>query len=227
VAVGLSPLGVAIDQDRALALVANSGSNTVTAIDLTVLLPGAVTTKTPTPTTIAVSGAPTAIAIDPNRAIAVVTVLQNSGSTVATAGLDVISLASKPPTRSASASVGSLTASLTGIVYDPAPRTALFYATSTQQNAIYAFNPDTGSTQTIRVGINPYSLVYNYQTGGILTINSTSATSSIIDSQTFKTRDTLGISSQSQFASAMDNVTNTVVMVDQNNNRVIMLAMPK
>jgi DNA-binding beta-propeller fold protein YncE len=227
VPVGLSPLGVAIDQDRALALIANSGSNTVSSIDLTVLLPGAVTTKTPSPTTIAASGAPTAIAIDPNRAIAVVTVLLNSGSTVATAGLDVISLASKPPARSTSASVSSLTASLTGIVYDPAPTTALFYATSTQQNAIYAFNPDSSVTQTIRVGINPYSLAYNFQTGTILTVNSTSATSSVIDSQTFKTRETLGISSQSQFAVAMDNLTNTVVMVDQNNNRVILLAMPK
>ena len=227
VPVGLSPLGVAIDQDRALALIANSGSNTVSSIDLTVLLPGAVTVKTPSPTTIAASGSPTAIAIDPNRAIAVVTVLQNSGSTVATAGLDVISLSSKPPARSTSSSVGSLTASLTGIVYDPAPTTAVFYATSTQQNAIYVFNPDAGSTQTIRVGINPYSLAYNYQTGTIMTVNSTSATSSVIDSQTFKTRQTLGISSQSQFAAAMDNVTNTVVMVDQNNNRVILLAMPK
>lgn len=227
VPVGLSPLGVAIDQDRALALVANSGSNTVTAIDLTVLLPGAVTTKTPTPTTIAASGAPSAIAIDPNRAIAVVTVLQNSGSTTATAGLDVINLASNPPTRSTSASVGSLTASLTGIVYDQAVSPALFYVTSTQQNAIYAYNPDSGATQTIRVGINPYSLVYNYQTGAILTINSTSDTSSLIDSQTFKTRQTLGISSLSQFAAAMDNVTNTVAMVDQNNNRVILLGMPK
>lgn len=227
VPVGLSPLGVAIDQDRALALVANSGSNTVTSIDLTVLLPTAVTTKVPTPTTIAVSGAPTAIAIDPNRAIAVVTLLQNSGSTTATAGLDVISLASTPPVRSSSASVGSLTASLTGIVNDPAPTTDVFYATSTQQNAIYSFNPNTGSTQLIRVGINPYSLVYNFQTGGILTINSTSNTSSVIDAQTFKTRGTLGISSHSQFAAAMDNLTNTVVMVDQNNNRVILLGMPK
>jgi DNA-binding beta-propeller fold protein YncE len=227
VPVGLAPLGVAIDQDRGVALIANSGSNTLTTIDLTVLLPGAVTTKTPSPTTVAVTGAPYAIAIDPNRAIAVVTVLQNSGSTVATAGLDVINLSTHPPTRSSSASVSSLTANLTGIVYDQAVSPALFYATSTQQNAIYAFNPDSGSTQTIRVGINPYSLAYNYQTGTILTVNSTSATSSVIDSQTFKTRETLGISSQSQFAVAMDNVSNTVVMVDQNNNRVILLAMPK
>lgn len=227
VPVGLSPLGVAIDQDRALALIANSGSNTITSIDLTVLLPGAVTTKTPAPTTVAASGAPYAIAIDPNRAIAVITVLQNSGSTVATAGLDVINLSSQPPIRSTSASVSSLTASLTGIAYDQAVSPALFYATSTQQNAIYAFNPDSGSTLTIRVGINPYSLAYNYQTGTILTVNSTSGTSSVVDSQTFKTRQTLSISSQSQFAVAMDNLTNTVVMVDQNNNRVIVLAMPK
>jgi len=40
VLVGLAPRGVAIDQDRALALVANFGSNTLSSIDLTVLLPG-------------------------------------------------------------------------------------------------------------------------------------------------------------------------------------------
>ena len=137
VPVGLAPLGVAIDQDRALAFVANSGSNTLTSIDLTVLLPGAVTTTSPVPTTIAVSGAPTAIAVDPNRAIAVVTLLTNSGTTVATAGLDVINLAANPPIRSTSASVSSLSAALTGIVYDPAVSPALFYATSTQQNAVF------------------------------------------------------------------------------------------
>jgi len=104
---------------------------------------------------------------------------------------------------------------------------ALFYVTSTQQNAVYAFNPDSGSTQQIRVGINPFSIAYNYQTGAMLTLNSTSNTSSVIDSQNFKTRETLGISSQSQFAAAMDNLTNTAVIVDQNNNRVLFLAMPK
>ncbi len=227
VTVGLSPLGVAIDQDRALALVANNGSNTLSAIDLTVLLKGAVTTTTPEATTIALSGPPTAIAIDPNRGIAVVTNLQNSGTTSVSGGLDVVNLASTPPIKISTASVSSLTASLTGIVYDPAPSTALFYTTSTQQNAIFSFNPDTGGIQTIRVGINPYSLGYNYQTGTLLTINSTSNTTSVVDTQNFKTRQTLGISSLSQFAIDVDNVTNTAVIVDQNNNRVVFLAMPK
>jgi hypothetical protein len=227
VTVGLSPLGVAIDQDRALAIVANNGSNTLSLIDLTVLLPGAVTTTTPEATTVALSGPPTAIAVDPNRAVAVVTNLQNSGTTSVTGGLDVVSLSAVPPSKISTASVSSLTASLTGIVYDPAPSTALFYATSTQQNAIFSFNPDTGGTQTIRVGINPYSLGYNYQTGTLLTLNSTSNTTSVVDTQNFKTRQTLGISSLSQFAIDVDNITNIAVIADQNNNRVVFLAMPK
>jgi hypothetical protein len=189
-----------------------------------------VTTTVPTATTIAVTGSPIAIAVDPNRAIAVVTLLQNSGSTVAIAGIDVINLSSNPPIRSTSSSISSLSASLTGIVYDPVPvnsTSALFYATSTQQNAVYAFNPTTGQTSQIRVGINPFGLGYNYQTGTIVTINSTSNTSSVIDSQNFKTRATLGISSQSQFPVAVDNFSNTAIIVDQNNNRVLFLALPK
>jgi len=234
VAVGLSPLGVAIDQDHALALVANAGSNTLSSIDLTVLLPSDTGTNTghvlatPAATTVALSGPPTAIAVDPNRAIAVVTSLQNSGTTSVSGGLDVVDLAVNPPIKSSTASVSSLSASITGIAYDPAATpAALFYATSTQQNAIYSFNPDTGGVGTIRVGINPYSVGYNYQTGTMLTINSTSNSSSVVDSQTLKTRQTLGISSLSQFAIAVDNVTNTAVIVDQNNNRVVFLALPK
>jgi len=233
VTVGIAPVGVAIDQDRALALVANSGSNTLSSIDLTVLLPTAVTTTAPAATTIGLSGPPTAIAVDPNRAIAVVTNIQNSGTTSVSGGLDVVNLATTPPSRSSTSSVSSLTANPTGIVYDPGnPNTSpvvvgLFYATSTQQNAVYAFNPDTGTSQTIRVGVNPYSVGFNYQTGTLLSINSTSNTSSVIDSQNFKTRQTLGISSLSQFAVAVDNFTNTAVIADQNNNRVVFLALPK
>src|SRR5208282_5559684 len=193
VTVGLAPLGVAIDQDRALALVANSGSNTLSSIDLTVLLPGAVTTTTPMATTVALSGPPTAIAISPDQALAAVTNLQNTGTSSASAGIDVVTLSGSVPVRSTTASIGSLTASLTGIVFDPAPAfnpapsDAVFYATSTQQNAVYVFDPSTGSTNTIRVGMNPYSLGYNYQTGTLLTINSTSSTSSIVDAQNLKT----------------------------------------
>jgi hypothetical protein len=229
--VGVSPTGVAIDQDRALALVANTGGNSLTDIDLTPLLlatPPATLTTVQVPT----SGPPTAIAVDPNRAIAVVTNIQNSGTTAVHGGLDVINIAAVPPTKSTAASINSLTANPTGIVYDPVPNPALFYAASTQQNAIYSFNPDTGSAFPIRVGVNPYSVAYNYQTGTLLTVNSTSNTSSVIDavnasSSVFATRETLGISSLSQFAVAIDNFTNTAVVADQNNNRILILPLPK
>jgi len=236
VTVGLSPLGVAIDQDRALALVSNNGSNTLSSIDLTVLAPsvtGGHTQTGPLATTVALSGPPTAIAVDPNRAAAVVTSLLNSGTTSVTGGLDVVNLATTPPLRSSTASVSSLPASLTGVVFDPGDpngvtgQTGIFYATSTQANSIFSFNPDTGGVQTIRVGINPFSVGYNYQTGTLLTINSTSNSSSVVDVQNFKMRQTLGISSLSQFAIAVDNLTNTAVIVDQNNNRVVFLNLPK
>lgn len=244
--VGVGPLGVTIDQDRALALVANNGSNTLSAVDLTCLLPSdpthsdgsnGHTQSAPSVTTIALSGPPTAVAVDPNGPTAVVTNLQNSGTTSATAGLDVVSLASAPPVKSSTASLSSLTASLTGLVFDPtlpyatnttsSSVTGIFYATSTQQNAVYTFNPQTGSTNTIRVGINPYSLGLNYQTGTLLTINSTSNTSTVLDSQNFKAVQNLGITSQSQFAIGVDNLANNAVIADQNNNRVVILALPK
>jgi DNA-binding beta-propeller fold protein YncE len=179
---------------------------------------------------VATSGPPKAIAIDPNRAVAVVTNTQNTGTSSVRGGLDVISLSTTPPSRSSTASINTLSANPTGIVYDPAVSPALFYASSTQQNAIYSFNPDSGTASQIRVGINPYSVAYNYQTGTLLSVNSTSNTTSVIDAvnaPVFSTRETLGISSQSQFAAAIDNFTNTAVLVDQNNNRVLILPLPK
>src|SRR5208282_137918 len=230
ICVGISPTGVAFDQDRALALVANTGGNSLSAIDLTVLFAPAPTTTTPPMQLIPTSGPPSPIALDLNPAVAVATNIQNAGTSSASGGLDVINLAAVPPSKTTTSSINSITANPTGIVNDPALSPSLFYATSTQANAIYVFDPDTGSTSTIRVGVNPYSIGYNYQTGTLLSINSTSNTSSVIDAvnaPVFATRQTLGISSQSQFAVAVDNFTNTAVVADQNNNRVLILPLPK
>jgi DNA-binding beta-propeller fold protein YncE len=76
------------------------------------------------------------------------------------------------------------------------------------------------------VGVNPTSLAYNYQSSTILTVNALSNTISIVDSQTFKTRATLGISGSSQFAAAIHPLTNLAVIADQANNRVLLLPLP-
>ena len=74
VIVGISPSGVTIDQDHAYALIANTGSSTISLIDLTALI--ATPVGTPVAVPIAVDAQPFAIAVDPNRAVAVVTALQ-------------------------------------------------------------------------------------------------------------------------------------------------------
>ncbi|MDP9147334.1 MAG: hypothetical protein M3N22_06715 [Acidobacteriota bacterium] len=227
VTVGSQPSGVAIDQETGIAVVANTGSNTVSTINLQPLLaspPAAAGVST-----VAVNQNPIAVAIDPdrgtnNRGLAVVTSLLLNGSSAPFGALDVIDIGATVPAKNSSASLSGIQATPTGAVFDPA--TANFYATSSQGNLITAFNPDNGATQAIKVGINPTSLAYNFQTGTILTVNALSNTISIVDAQTFRTRATLGIGGSSQFAAAIHPITNLAVIADQSNNRVILLPLP-
>jgi len=228
VTVGSTPNGVAIDQENGMALVANTGSNTVSAINLIPLL--SVPAGTVTASTISVNQNPIAVAIDPdrgtnNRGEAVVTSLLLSANGLPPSGeLDVVDLGVSPPTRNTSTTVPQIQSTPTGIVFDPS--TTLFYATSSQGNTVTAYNPDNGQIQNIPVGVNPTSLAYNYQSSTILTVNALSNTVSIVDSQTFKTRATLGISGSSQFAAAIHPLTNLAVIADQANNRVLLLPLP-
>jgi DNA-binding beta-propeller fold protein YncE len=113
-------------------------------------------------------------------------------------------------------------------VFDPTVSPALFYANSSGANLITSFNPDSGATSIVRVGVNPTSLALNPQTGGILSINSASQTISIIDtiSNPFKTRNTYGLGGSMQFGVAIDQFTNMAVIADQANNRVLIFPMP-
>jgi DNA-binding beta-propeller fold protein YncE len=234
--VGTSPSGVAIDQDNGAAVVANTGSNSVSVINLNPLFASTPAT-TLTAQLVSVGQQPMAVAIDPergtnNNGIAVVTtsaiVNTGSGSTTS-ASVDVIDLGTATPSRATTVSgLAFLTATPTGIVFDPGVSPSLFYITSSQGNSILAYNPDAGSASSTPVGINPTSLAYNFQTGAILTVNTLSNTLSIVDSLTspFKTTDTLGIGGSPQFAAAIHPRTNLAVITDQANNRVLLLPMP-
>jgi DNA-binding beta-propeller fold protein YncE len=232
--VGTAPSGVAIDQETNLTVVANTTSNTVSTIDLTPIAQdpsnSAKTIGTLAPLTVAVGQNPIAVAIDPDRGtsgrgLAVVTSLQLNGASSPFGALDAVDIGAATPIRSTFASISFLSATPTGVVFDPS--NSLFYAVSTQGNVITAFNPDTGQTQTIKVGINPNAIAYNFQTGTILTVNSLSNTVSVVDSQTFATKATLGIGATSKFAAAIQTFTNLAVIADQANNRVILFPLPK
>ena len=160
------------------------------------------------------------------------TCLQVSGASSPQGALDGVDIGAATPARSASATASFLSATPTGIVFDPSVVTGttnpgLFYAVSTQGNVITEFNPDSGQTQTIKVGINPNAIAHNFQTSTILTVNSFSNTISIVDSQTFATKATLGIGATSKFAAAIQTFTNLAVIADQANNRVILFPLPK
>jgi DNA-binding beta-propeller fold protein YncE len=243
---GTNPTGVAIDQYSGLAIVTNTGSNSISSIDLTSITSA---NTTPTVNTLGIDQQPLAVAIDPNRAacgsatatgigVAVITALQlGAGSSLG--ALDTVDISSAVPVQCTTVTPASVTATPTGIVFDPAGQAAgtsassapgttpgVFYATGSQGNVIYVFNPDTGTATPANVGINPTSLAVNYNTGTLLTVNSISNTVSVLDTQTLKTRATLGIGGSTQFAAAIHPLTNMAVITDQVNNRLIIMPLP-
>ena len=238
VTVGALPMGVAISDDTGTALIANSGSSTVSEIDLALLFPPpGSTTAAPTSltaTTIGVDQLPIAVAIDPdrgtnNRGLAVVTALQLISGGQAIGVLDAVDIGGAVPAKATTGAVGgNVISTPTGVVFDPSVSPRLFYATSSGGNVVSSFNPDTGGTSSVHVGINPTSLAMNPQTGGIITINFTGQTISIIDtiSNPFTTRRTYGLRGSAQFGIAVDQFTNLAVLADQANNRVLIFPVP-
>jgi DNA-binding beta-propeller fold protein YncE len=178
------------------------------------------------------------VAIDPDRGtnfqgIAVVGALSLSNGSAATGSLAVVDIGLATPALSTTISSGFVNAVPTGIVFDPIATTntanpGLFYANSSGTNTISSFNPDTSSTGSIDVGINPTSLAINPQTGAILTSNGASNTVSIVDtlSAALQTVQTAGLPGSPEFAVAIDQFTNLAVIVDQANQRVLLYPMP-
>jgi len=232
VTVGSSPTGVAIDDGTGATLVANTGDNTVSELNLA-LLTGSSPATSLTALAIAIDTSPIAVAIDPDRGtnnngLAVVTALQLVSGSGPVGVLDAIDLGGQTPVKSTTAAVGTVTSTPTGVVFNPTVSPTLFYATSSGGNVVTTFNPDTGASTSVHVGINPTSLAINPQTGGIVTVNTASQTISIIDtlSNPFKTRSTFGLGGSPQFGVAIDQFTNLAVLADQANNRVLIFPVP-
>jgi DNA-binding beta-propeller fold protein YncE len=240
VPVGTNPSGVAINDATDVAIVADTGSNSVSLIDLALLYPPSGTTAPTTlsATSVGVDQQPIAVSIDPdrgtnNQGIAVVTALQLVSGAAPEGALDVVEIGVETPTKSTTISTGTVSATPTGVVFDPTVITGttnngVFYANSSGSNVISSFNPDTGGANSVTVGINPTSLGINPQTGAILTTNFLGNSVSIVDtlSSPIKTRQTLGIPGSTQFGVAIDPFTNLAVIVDQANNRVLLFPMP-
>jgi DNA-binding beta-propeller fold protein YncE len=228
---------VAINDATGAAIIANTGSNSVSEINLSLLF-GSTPATSLTATSIGGFQQPTAVAIDPdrgtnNRGIAVVTSLQLFSGSAPQGALQVVDIGASTPILSTTSATGIVTAPSTGLVFDPTVATGtthngVFYASSSGGNVISSFDPDNGQAITVNVGINPTALAINPQTGAILTTNLAGKTSSLVDtnSRPLKTVQTIGLPGSGQFGVAIDQFTNLAVIVDQANNRVLIFPMP-
>jgi DNA-binding beta-propeller fold protein YncE len=270
VSVGIAPLGVAVLPRLGKAVTANSGSNDFSVVDVTGTTPSLTTTCNPClfPTGVAanedfgtavvtanvsntlffvdavgnppglssstsVDQGPGAVAIDPNPNFSFTAVATSSQAST----LDLV--------NTLGGGIANRVNGLqipTGVIFDPLNQ--VFLVANSLGNNLVIVDPTTFITTPVRVGINPTSLDYNFQTGTLVTVNSTSNTMSVVEylcppvigqvinCQAPKTQAILGlpdstqVSQLRQFSVAIDLKMNLAVVVDQNNDRVLLIPLP-
>lgn len=206
VPVGTEPIGVAIHPDTAQAVVANSVSNNLSVFDAASNLPGM-------PATVGVDIRPVALAIDPVRGVAAVA--HATQNTLALVDLRTSTILGRVPNFQIP----------TGVAFDPV--SDRFVVVSSLSNNLGIVNPATFQVTPVRVGINPTSLAYNFQSSTLVTVNSTSQTVSVMDFIGRRVRAVLGLSSSQQFAVDIHPRMNLAVIADEGNNRVLLVPLPR
>jgi DNA-binding beta-propeller fold protein YncE len=88
-------------------------------------------------------------------------------------------------------------------------------------------DPVTLQSLALRSGINPTSIAYNFASGTLVTVNTASGTFSVMDMISRTIRDVLSIPGAPQFSVDIHPRTNLAVVVDQANNRVLLLPLPR
>ena len=223
VTAGTEPIGVAINQDTATAVVANSASSTIStfSVDSGSLGP-----------TASVDARPVAVAIDPTRNLAAV-----ACATQNTLDLVDLSQASLPVTGHISGPQLP-----TGVVFDPVSR--FFLVLSSLGNKMLLVNPDTQQSQFANVGINPTALAYNFQSSTLVIANTASQTVSVMDFLDLRIRAILGsnvapqclntiavgsppVQQQPTCGVEIHPRTNLAVFADGDNNRVLLMPLPR
>ena len=205
ITVDSGPLGVAIQPDTALAVVANTLSNDVSVFHIDTVGPV---------TNIPVDQRPESVAVDPFRNFAAVG--NTTQQTVVLVNLAANLLQGRP---------SSTFQNPTGIAYDPV--TDVFLVTNSLQNNMSIVDPGTLIVTPLSVGINPNSVDYNFQTGTLVTLNTESHTASVMDFQGQHVTAVLGVDSSTQFSVAIDPRSNLAVVADRNNNRVLLVPLPR
>jgi YVTN family beta-propeller protein len=248
--VGSTPLAVGVLSRSELAVVSNSGSSTASVIDLSANTVPATINVGPGPTGIGVSESlGTAIVTDTGSNSVSLFALSNAAGAIPSGlGVDTgpvaaaiapdLNLAVTAQTSGNDAEILDVSSgtpifvnrvpnifSATGVEYDPVNQ--VFLILSTGSNAIVSLNTTTLLETSIRTGVDPASLAYNFQNGALLTLNNGSGTLSVVDLPNSAVRDVLPIASSSQYAVAVHRRLEFVVVSDAANNRVLLFPLPR
>ena len=206
-----APIGIAVHPGTGQVVVADSLAAQISFFDIS---------NPATPTTLAVDAGPNAVAIDPTRNIAAVSEAGASANQVVIVDLATKQILSRVPGFQLP----------TGVIYDPDSDT--FLVTSSLSNNFGSVFADPASqtfrlNASYRVGINPTSIDYNYRSSTLVTTNTFSQTMSVMDFLTKTIKAIIPLSVSQQFAVAIDPVTNRAIVVDQNDNQVLIVPLPK
>jgi YVTN family beta-propeller protein len=202
------PIGLAVHPGSGQVVVADSNASQLSFFNIT--SPG-------TPTTLTVDAGPNAAAIDPTRNIAAIA--EGGSSEVVIVDLSTQQILSRVTGFSLP----------TGAIYDPDSDTFLVTSSLANNFGSVTARPDTGNyTVTFnRVGINPTSIDYNYRSSTLVTTNTGSQTMSVMDFLTKTIKAIIPLPVSQQFAVVIDSVTNRAFVVDTNNNRVVVVPLPR
>ena len=229
------PTGVAINQDTSIGAVAASGPDpacSTVASGCQISFLSVKSAGSAPGVSVAVNQNPVSVAADPNGDGFIA-----AGTASQAGSIDIIDLFSNSVTcRINGVQVPS------GVTFDPVNQ--VFVATNSLQNNLVMVDPVTCIPTTVKVGINPTSLEYNFQTSTLVTVNSASNTMSFLDytcppaagvpltCTQPRTRAILGIPSSAQFSEnqrfsvAIDPKLDLAVVVDTNNSRVLLIPLP-
>lgn len=206
VSTDVDPTGVAIDAGLGQVAVTNSGGNTVSVFPLSSATGAA-------PSSVAVQQSPTAIAVDPTTHRAAV-------GNLTSANVSLVDLSQVNTTlQSGSIQIPQ------GIVFDPI--SGNFLVAASLANQVVILDQTTGNLTALRVGINPTSIAYNFETSTLVTLNSLGQSMTVADFLTRQVRSVFRMTASSQFSVDIHPFTNLAVIADGANQRILLLPLPQ
>jgi YVTN family beta-propeller protein len=218
------PIGVAMNQDTAVAAIAANTSNSLVLLGAdTAVVQGS----------ISVNQGPIATEIDPVLNLAAVA---DSTQNV----VDLVNLGSHLIIKSLGLAPNAVFELPSGVALDPVsgavtsacggvPVTGacgVFLVANSLSNNLVLADPESFLLTPVRTGINPTSVAYNFQSATALTVNSASHTVSVMDYLGRHVQAILPLGGAPQQAVAVNSATNLAVVADQNDDQILLVPLP-